>query len=112
MTNRLAAESSPYLLQHAENPVAWYPWGEDGVCARAHGGSGRSFFSIGYSTCHWCPREWSASRSRTRPSRELLNQNFIAIKVDREERPDVDRVYMAFVPGNDRRRRVAHECPG
>ena len=95
MTNRLAAESSPYLLQHAENPVEWYPWGEEAF-ARARTEERPIFLSIGYSTCHWCHVMERESFENAAVA-ELLNQNFIAIKVDREERPDVDRVYMAFV---------------
>ncbi len=95
MPNRLGAEQSPYLLQHANNPVDWYPWGEDAfAAARAVGKP--IFLSIGYATCHWChvmERESFESHGVAK----VLNDHFIAIKVDREERPDVDRVYMTFV---------------
>lgn len=93
--NHLAAESSPYLLQHRENPVDWYPWGDEAF-ARAKAENKAVFLSIGYSTCHWC--HVMARESFENPAiAEILNRDFISIKVDREERPDVDRVYMAFV---------------
>ena len=95
MPNRLADEQSPYLLQHANNPVDWYPWGDAAFeAARASGQP--IFLSIGYATCHWChvmERESFESHGVAK----VLNDHFIAIKVDREERPDVDRVYMTFV---------------
>src|SRR5687768_9061130 len=93
--NRLAGERSPYLLQHAGNPVDWYPWGDEAL-ARARAEDKPIFLSIGYSTCHWCHvMEHESFEDATIAA--LLNQEFISIKVDREERPDVDRVYMAFV---------------
>jgi uncharacterized protein YyaL (SSP411 family) len=95
MPNRLAKEQSPYLLQHANNPVDWYPWGQDAFDAARAGGK-PIFLSIGYATCHWChvmERESFESEGVAR----VLNESFISIKVDREERPDVDRVYMTFV---------------
>ncbi len=93
--NRLAAESSPYLLQHATNPVDWYPWGADGF-ARARRSDLPIFLSIGYATCHWC--HVMAHESFEDPGiAAALNAGFVSIKVDREERPDVDRVYMLFV---------------
>src|SRR5213079_3132835 len=90
-TNRLANEKSPYLLQHAHNPVDWYPWGEDAFAkARAEGKP--IFLSIGYSTCHWC--HVMEHESFEDPAiAQIMNEHFICIKVDREERPDVDRVY-------------------
>ena len=94
-TNRLAREQSPYLLQHAHNPVDWFPWGEEAF-AKARTEDKPIFLSVGYSTCHWChvmERESFESESIA----EVLNRNFVSIKVDREERPDVDRVYMIFV---------------
>jgi uncharacterized protein len=95
MSNRLGRERSPYLLQHAENPVDWYPWGEEAF-ARARGEGKPIFLSIGYSTCHWC--HVMAHESFEDPSiADLLNRDFVSIKIDREERPDIDRVYMAFV---------------
>src|SRR6187402_3525233 len=94
-TNRLAQEKSPYLLQHAHNPVDWYPWGEDAF-ARARRENKPIFLSVGYSTCHWCHVMEHESFESSAVA-EVLNQSFISIKVDREERPDVDRVYMTFV---------------
>jgi len=95
MSNRLAHEKSPYLLQHAENPVDWRPWG-DAAFAEARGQQKPIFLSIGYSTCHWC--HVMAHESFENPSiAQLLNEHFIPIKVDREERPDVDRVYMTYL---------------
>ncbi|MDW8310432.1 MAG: thioredoxin domain-containing protein, partial [Verrucomicrobiales bacterium] len=93
--NRLAREKSPYLLQHAHNPVDWYPWGEEAF-ARARRENKPIFLSIGYSTCHWChvmERESFENEAIAR----LLNEHFVSIKVDREERPDVDKIYMTFV---------------
>jgi uncharacterized protein YyaL (SSP411 family) len=93
--NRLSSEKSPYLLQHAGNPVHWRPWGEEAfAAARAEGKP--VFLSVGYATCHWC--HVMAHESFEAPAvAAVLNEHFISIKVDREERPDVDRVYMAFV---------------
>ena len=94
-TNRLAREKSPYLLQHAHNPVDWFPWGDEAF-EKARSEQKPIFLSIGYSTCHWChvmERESFESEAVA----ELLNRNFISIKVDREERPDVDAVYMSVV---------------
>ncbi|MGE5812869.1 MAG: thioredoxin domain-containing protein [Acidobacteriota bacterium] len=95
MPNRLAAERSPYLLQHATNPVDWYPWGDDAF-ARARAEDKPIFVSIGYSTCHWCHVMEHESFENDSIA-ELLNASYVSIKVDREERPDVDRVYMTFV---------------
>jgi uncharacterized protein YyaL (SSP411 family) len=95
MPNRLAREQSPYLLQHKDNPVDWYPWGEDAF-ARARGEDKPIFLSIGYSTCHWCHVMEHESFENPQVA-DVLNQHFVSIKVDREERPDVDRVYMTFV---------------
>ena len=92
MSNHLARERSPYLLQHAENPVDWYPWGEEAF-ARARREQKPVFLSIGYATCHWC--HVMARESFESPAvAEILNRSFVAVKVDREERPDVDAVYM------------------
>ena len=91
-TNRLAKEKSPYLLQHQHNPVDWYPWGEEAF-ERARKESKPILVSIGYSTCHWChvmERESFESEELAK----FLNEHFISIKVDREERPDVDKIYM------------------
>src|SRR6266446_1050955 len=93
--NRLIREKSPYLLQHAHNPVDWFSWGEDAF-AKAREENRPIFLSIGYSTCHWC--HVMEHESFENPDiAQILNQYFISIKVDREERPDVDRVYMLFV---------------
>jgi uncharacterized protein YyaL (SSP411 family) len=91
-TNRLARETSPYLLQHQHNPVDWYPWGDEAF-AKAKAEGKPIFLSIGYSTCHWChvmERESFESEAIA----GLLNRDFVSIKVDREERPDIDNVYM------------------
>ena len=94
-SNRLVHEKSPYLLQHAYNPVDWFPWGAEAFAA-ARAQNRPIFLSIGYSTCHWCHvMERESFENPTIAS--LLNNYFISIKVDREERPDVDRVYMTFV---------------
>ena len=95
--NRLARERSPYLLQHAQNPVDWYPWGDEAF-ARARLEDKPIFLSIGYSTCHWCHVMEHESFENDAIA-AVLNREFIPIKVDREERPDVDRVYMTFVQG-------------
>jgi uncharacterized protein YyaL (SSP411 family) len=93
--NRLAEEKSPYLLQHKDNPVNWRPWSEEAF-AEARDNDKPVFLSVGYSTCHWC--HVMAHESFENPAiAKLMNENFINIKVDREERPDVDRLYMAFV---------------
>jgi uncharacterized protein YyaL (SSP411 family) len=95
MPNRLSKERSPYLLQHANNPVDWYPWGEEAF-ARARAEDKPIFLSIGYSTCHWC--HVMEHESFEDPSiAAVLSRDFIAVKLDREERPDLDRVYMTFV---------------
>src|SRR3954469_15676324 len=95
MPNRLARERSPYLLQHAANPVDWYPWHEDAF-AKARTEDKPIFLSIGYSTCHWCHVMEHESFEQDAVA-SVLNEHFVSIKVDREERPDVDRVYMTFV---------------
>jgi uncharacterized protein YyaL (SSP411 family) len=90
--NRLAKETSPYLLQHADNPVDWYPWGEAAFeAARAEGKP--ILLSVGYAACHWC-HVMAHESFEDRATAELMNRLFINIKVDREERPDVDRIYM------------------
>src|SRR5437764_3036672 len=94
-TNRLAQEKSPYLLQHAHNPVDWYPWGEEAF-AKARSDDKPIFLSIGYSTCHWC-HVMERESFENLDIASVLNEHFVSIKVDREERPDVDRVYMTFV---------------
>ena len=90
--NRLIHESSPYLLQHASNPVDWYPWGPEAL-AKAKEQDKPIFLSVGYSACRWCHVMERESFSRTDVA-DILNKHYIAIKVDREERPDVDKVYM------------------
>jgi uncharacterized protein YyaL (SSP411 family) len=94
-TNRLAQEKSPYLLQHAHNPVDWYPWGEEAF-AKARRENKPIFLSIGYSTCHWC-HVMAHESFENQDVAAIMNREFVNIKVDREERPDVDRVYMTFV---------------
>ena len=93
--NRLIREKSPYLLQHAHNPVDWYPWGEEAF-GKARKENRPIFLSIGYSTCHWCHVMEHESFENSGIA-EALNTRFICVKVDREERPDVDQVYMSFV---------------
>jgi len=93
--NRLAREKSPYLLQHRHNPVDWYPWGEEAF-ARARAEDKPVFLSIGYATCHWCHVMERESFEDPEVAR-FLNAHFVSIKVDREERPDVDQIYMTFV---------------
>ena len=92
MANRLATEKSPYLLQHAQNPVAWFPWSDE-----AFSTAGRLdkpiFLSIGYSTCHWC-HVMERESFEDEEVAQLLNDTFVCIKVDREERPDIDNIYM------------------
>ena len=92
MSNRLKDEKSPYLLQHAENPVDWYPWGEEAF-ERARELGRPVFLSIGYSTCHWCHVMERESFEDPEVA-GLMNDAFVSIKVDREERPDIDNIYM------------------
>ena len=94
-SNRLINEKSPYLLQHAHNPVDWYPWGEE-AREKARKEDKPIFLSIGYSTCHWCHVMERESFENEDVAR-VLNEHFVPVKVDREERPDLDRVYMLFV---------------
>jgi uncharacterized protein YyaL (SSP411 family) len=93
--NRLSRERSPYLLQHAENPVEWFAWGDEAF-AKATSEDKPIFLSVGYSTCHWCHVMEHESFENGAVA-AMLNEHFVSIKVDREERPDVDRVYMTFV---------------
>ncbi|MCB0333548.1 MAG: thioredoxin domain-containing protein, partial [Bdellovibrionales bacterium] len=93
--NHLSTEKSPYLLQHKDNPVWWWPWGDEPF-ARAEKEDKLVFVSIGYSTCHWCHVMEHESFEDPEVA-EFLNKHFISIKVDREERPDVDQVYMKSV---------------
>jgi len=94
-TNRLILESSPYLLQHAHNPVQWFPWGDEAF-ERARALGRPIFLSIGYSTCHWC-HVMEEESFEDEEIAAYLNEHYVAIKVDREERPDLDAVYMSFV---------------
>jgi uncharacterized protein YyaL (SSP411 family) len=94
-TNRLAKEKSPYLLQHAHNPVDWFAWNDEAF-AKARLENKPIFLSIGYSTCHWCHVMERESFEKENVGK-FLNEHFISIKVDREERPDVDKIYMTFV---------------
>ena len=94
-TNRLSAEKSPYLLQHAHNPVDWYPWAPEAF-EKAKREDKPIFLSIGYSTCHWC-HVMERESFESSDIAEVLNRDFVPIKVDREERPDVDRIYMMFI---------------
>jgi len=93
MANRLSKEKSPYLLQHASNPVDWYPWGDEAF-DKAKSEDKPVFLSIGYSTCHWCHVMERESFEDTEVA-ELLNRHFVSVKVDREERPDIDHIYMS-----------------
>ncbi len=95
MTNRLANETSPYLLQHAHNPVDWYPWGEEAF-AKARTEDRPVFLSIGYSACHWC-HVMERESFESEEIAAVLNEDYVSIKVDREERPDIDSIYMQAV---------------
>src|SRR6201989_964736 len=93
--NRLSAETSPYLLQHARNPVDWYPWGEEAL-AKARAEDKPILLSIGYSACHWCHVMERESFEDVEIAR-LMNEHFVNIKVDREQRPDLDHIYQLVV---------------
>ncbi len=93
-SNRLTNEKSPYLLQHAKNPVDWYPWGADAF-EKARKEKKPIFLSIGYSTCHWC-HVMAHESFEDQEVAELMNKTFVSIKVDREERPDIDKIYMTI----------------
>ncbi|HEX8968885.1 MAG TPA: thioredoxin domain-containing protein, partial [Chloroflexota bacterium] len=95
MANRLATETSPYLLQHANNPVDWYPWGPEAL-ARARTEDRPILLSIGYSACHWC-HVMERESFENPMTAALMNASFVNIKVDREERPDLDAIYMQAV---------------
>ena len=95
MSNRLANETSPYLLQHADNPVDWYPWGEEAL-QKAQAEDKPIFLSIGYAACHWC-HVMAHESFEDEEIAAILNEHFVSIKVDREERPDLDRIYMNAV---------------
>ena len=92
MSNRLQYEKSPYLRQHADNPVDWYPWGEEAF-EKARREDKPVFLSIGYATCHWC-HVMAQESFEDKGVAEILNAHYVSVKVDREERPDVDSVYM------------------
>ena len=91
-TNELIHETSPYLLQHAHNPVDWYPWGDEAL-KKAKKENKMLLISVGYAACHWCHVMEHESYEDTAVA-NIMNKNFVCIKVDREERPDVDQVYM------------------
>ncbi|HZB83909.1 MAG TPA: thioredoxin domain-containing protein [Rubrobacteraceae bacterium] len=95
MANRLAQETSPYLLQHKNNPVDWYPWGEEAF-SKARAEDKPVLLSVGYSACHWC-HVMERESFEDEATAEIMNENFVNIKVDREERPDVDSIYMSAV---------------
>ena len=95
MPNRLIDETSPYLLQHAHNPVDWYPWGSDAL-NRAQAEDMPILLSVGYSACHWCHVMERESFENVEIA-AIMNENFVCIKVDREERPDIDSIYMTAV---------------
>jgi uncharacterized protein YyaL (SSP411 family) len=95
MPNRLIEENSPYLQQHADNPVDWYPWGEEAL-RKAEAEDKPIFLSIGYSACHWC-HVMARESFEDEGTAEILNEHFVSVKVDREERPDLDRIYMQAV---------------
>lgn len=93
--NRLCLERSPYLLQHVTNPVEWYPWGTEAL-ERAKKENKIIFVSIGYSTCHWC-HVMERESFKNEEVAKIMNENYINIKVDREERPDIDMMCMLFI---------------
>src|SRR3954447_16249156 len=95
MPNRLALETSPYLLQHRDNPVDWYPWGEEAL-ARAREEDRPILLSVGYSACHWC-HVMERESFEDPETAAYMNEHFVNVKVDREERPDVDAIYMEAV---------------
>src|SRR5882724_10676195 len=94
-TNRLSKETSPYLLQHAHNPVDWYPWGEEAL-KKARSENKPLLVSIGYSACHWC-HVMERESFEDEETASLMNEHFVNIKIDREERPDLDHIYMDAV---------------
>jgi uncharacterized protein len=95
MPNKLANENSPYLLQHAENPVDWYPWGAEAL-EKARQEDKPIFLSIGYAACHWC-HVMEHESFEDPGTAQIMNEHFVNIKVDREERPDIDSIYMGAV---------------
>ena len=94
-SNQLAHSKSPYLLQHAHNPVDWHEWNE-AAFEKARAQDKPIFLSVGYSTCHWC-HVMERESFENEETAAIMNENFVCIKVDREERPDVDKLYMLFV---------------
>jgi uncharacterized protein YyaL (SSP411 family) len=119
MTNRLAQETSPYLLQHKDNPVDWHPWGEEAL-DRARGEDRPILLSVGYSACHWC-HVMERESFENAETATYMNEHFVNVKVDREERPDVDSLYMEATqairtacrstPGPTSPPRRARACP-
>src|SRR5204863_5818464 len=97
MANRLANETSPYLFQHKDNPVDWYPWGPEAL-ERAKAEDKPILLSVGYSACHWC-HVMERESFEDRETAAIMNERFVPVKVDREERPDVDAIYMEAVQG-------------
>src|ERR1700683_763968 len=95
MANRLQGETSPYLLQHAHNPVDWYPWGEEAL-QKAQQENKPILVSIGYAACHWC-HVMERESFEDPDTAQLMNEHFVNIKIDREERPDLDHIYMDAV---------------
>src|SRR5690242_14495076 len=95
MANRLSGETSPYLLQHRDNPVDWYPWGEEAL-GRARAEDRPILLSVGYSACHWC-HVMERESFEDPVTAAYMNENFVNVKVDREERPDIDALYMEAV---------------
>ncbi|MGZ7044062.1 MAG: DUF255 domain-containing protein, partial [Methanobacterium sp.] len=91
-SNHLVNEKSPYLIQHMQNPVDWYPWGDEAF-SKAKEENKPIFLSIGYSTCHWC-HVMAHESFEDKEIGQLMNETFVSIKVDREERPDLDNIYM------------------
>jgi uncharacterized protein len=100
MPNHLITENSPYLLQHANNPVDWYPWGEEAL-HKAKSENKPIFLSIGYAACHWC-HVMEHESFEDPETASFMNENFVNIKVDREERPDIDSVYVQTVDAEGR----------
>src|SRR6201982_4097154 len=94
-TNRLASETSPYLLQHAHNPVDWFPWGEEAL-EKARSEDKPILVSIGYAACHWC-HVMERESCEDKDTAGFMNEHFVNIKIDREERPDLDHIYMDAV---------------
>lgn len=98
-SNHLNLEKSSYLLQHATNPVDWYPWCDEAL-EKAKKEDKCIFLSVGYSTCHWC-HIMEKESFKNKEIAIIMNKNFINIKVDKEERPDIDRIYMTFVQASN-----------